>query len=390
MFCSNDRMKKVSFEGGLYDVFQKALELEAQGKSIIHMEIGRPDFDSPEIAKEGVRKALEDGIVHYTPMAGFEELRVAIAEKVKKDNNIVADPYTEIIVTAGACEALMAITLGMLNFGDEIIVPSPYFPAYEEQALIAGVNLVPIPLRMENEFVIDPDDIRNNITEKTKMILINTPHNPTGAIFGKDVLEEIAKIAIEKDLYVISDECYDEYVYEGEHISIATLPGMKERTFTVNSGSKTFSMTGWRVAYVICPKHTTKYINKVHQNLSTCATSFAQMGALVAYRDGREYIDKMVEEFKERRDLIMGHLTKIPGLKVVPPKGAFYAFPSIKEFGMEDLEFCNYILDEAGVAIVPGNSFGIYGEGFVRIAYACSKEDINEAMIRLNKAISKL
>ncbi|SHK18440.1 pyridoxal phosphate-dependent aminotransferase [Paramaledivibacter caminithermalis] len=390
MKLPNHRMKNIPMSGGVYEIFQKALKLEKEGKKIIHMEIGRPDFDTPAIAKKAAIKALEDGFVHYTAMAGIDELREAVAQRAKRDIGIEADPDSEIMITAGACEALFSIMMGLLNEGDEILIPSPYFPAYLDQTILSGVNTVPVPLKLENDFRLKVEDIKERITSKTKMLLINTPHNPTGSILEKEDLEEIAELAKEYDLWVISDECYDEFIFESKHISISTLPGMKERTIVVNSASKTFSMTGWRIGYVIAPAEVIKYLNKIHQNMSTCATSFAQKGAVDAYKYGRESINKMVKEFKRRRNLIVSYLDQIDGIEYVKPKGAFYVFFSIKNFGMDASEFCNYILEEAGVAIVPGDSFGEYGKGFVRIAYACSYEEVKEAMDRIKGAIEKL
>lgn len=390
MISVNERSKKFNFEGGLYDVFQKALALEAQGRSIIHMEIGKPDFDSPEIAKEAVKKALDDGMVHYTEMAGILPLRLAITEKYKNDHGLEYDPKSEIVVTAGACEALGAIMLAIMNPGDEIIVPSPFFSAYAEQAIIANVNLVEVPLKMENDFSLKVADLAKKITEKTKIILLNSPHNPTGAILKEEDLKEIAKLAIEKNILVISDETYDQFVFNGKHISIASLPGMKERTIVVNSASKTYSMTGWRIGYAMGPAHLMKYLNKVHQNFSTCATSFAQAGAAEAYKNAQPFVDDMLKEYKRRGELIYNRLKEIDGIEVLEPNGAFYVFPNIEKLNIDETDFCNYILEEAGVAIVPGNSFGEYGKGFVRICYACSYEQIEEAMSRFKKAVEKL
>ncbi len=387
---TNDRVKQFNFEGGLYEVFQKALELEAAGKKIIHMEIGKPDFDSPEIAKDAVKKALDEGQVHYTAMAGIEPLRRAITDKYKRDHGLEYNPENEIVVTAGACEAIGVTILTLMNPGDEILVPSPYFPAYLDQAIIADVKLVEVPLRMENEFSLKVEDLESRITDKTKLILLNTPHNPTGSIISKDDLEKIAKLAIEKDLIVISDETYDQFLFEGEHFSIASVEGMKERTIVINSASKTYSMTGWRIGYAMGPAHIIKYLTKVHQNFSTCATSFAQAGAAEAYNNGEEFIAGMLEEFERRGELIYKRLSEIDGIKVLKPKGAFYAFPNIEGIGMEENEFCKYILEEAGVAIVPGGSFGEHGKGFVRMCYACSYEEIEEAMDKFEAAIKKI
>lgn len=390
MISVNERCQRFNFKGGLYDVFQKALALEAEGKSIIHMEIGKPDFDSPKVAKEAAKKALDDGIVHYTEMAGILPLRKAITSKYMKDHGLDYNYEKEIVVTAGACEAIGIIMLAMMEPGDEIIIPSPFFSAYSEQAIIANVNVVEVPLKMENNFSLKAEDLKKSITDKTKIILINTPHNPTGSIMEEDDLREIAELAIEKDLLVISDETYDQFLFKGKHFSIASVPGMRERTLVVNSASKTFSMTGWRIGYVMGPEWILKYLNKVHQNFSTCATSFAQVGAAEAYKNGEQFTKDMLKEFERRGKLVYNSLKDVKGLKLLEPKGAFYVFINIEELGLDEFDFCNYILEEAGVAIVPGSSFGKYGKGFVRMCYACSYEQIEEAMDRIKKAISKL
>lgn len=354
------------------------------------MEIGRPDFDSPEIAKEGVKKALDESMVHYTAMAGIMPLRKAITDKYNRDYNLQYDPQNEIVVTAGACEAIAASIFAIMEPNDEILIPSPFFPAYLDQSIIANINLKEVPLKMENNFSLKAKDIEKKISDKTKVILINTPHNPTGAIIEKEDLKEIAKLSIEKDLIVISDETYDQFNFDSSHYSIANIDGMKERTLVINSASKTFSMTGWRIGYVMGPSHVMKYINKIHQNFSTCATSFAQAGAVEAYNHGEDFVNEMVKEFKKRKSLVYNRLSKMKGIKIVEPKGAFYAFPNIEELKMNESSFCDYILKEAGVAIVPGNSFGKYGKGFVRLCYACEYDQIIEAMDRLEAAIDKL
>ena len=390
MISINKRSKGFNFEGGLYDIFQNALKLESEGKSIIHMEIGKPDFDSPINAKEAAKQSLDEGFVHYTEMKGIESLRKAITSKYKRDYNLQYNYDTEIIITAGACEAIGIIMLAMMEPGDEIIIPSPFFSAYAEQAIIANVNIVEVPLKMENGFSLKVEDLRKCINDKTKIILINTPHNPTGAIMEEEDLREIANLAIEKDLLVISDETYDQFLFSGKHFSIASIPGMSERTLVVNSASKTFSMTGWRIGYVMGPAWILKYLNKIHQNFSTCATSFAQVGAAEAYNNGEEFTKNMLLEFERRGKLVYDSLKDVKGLKLLEPKGAFYVFINIEETGMNEVDFCNYILEEAGVAIVPGSSFGKYGKGFVRMCYACSYEQIEIAMNRIKRAVEKL
>lgn len=386
----NQRSKSFSFEGGLYDVFQKALLLEAQGKDIIHMEIGRPDFDSPINAKEAAKDALDRGIVHYTEMVGIPALRQAIVAKYQRDHGLDYRFEDEVVVTAGACEAITAIMLAMMDPGDEILVPSPFFSAYAESAIIANVNLIEVPLRMENNFSLKVEDLKAKLTEKTKIILVNTPHNPTGSIIQEEDLYEVAQLAIEKDLLVLSDETYDQFVFDGHHFSIAKIEGMKERTLVVNSASKTYSMTGWRIGYIMGPSRLLKYINKVHQNLSTCATSFAQVGAAEAYNNSEDFIRDMKAEFLRRSRLVYDSLKDLPGIKLMEPKGAFYVFINIEDLGLDETEFCNYILEEAGIAIVPGDSFGKYGKGFVRMVYATSYDKIEQAMLRFKQAVLKL
>lgn len=376
----NERLKTIEMSGGLYEIFQKALKMEAQGRKIYHLEIGKPDFDSPEDAKKAVIEALNQGFVHYTAMSGIDELREAIAEKEYRENNITADPGSEIMVTAGACEALMSIMLGILDPGDEIIIPSPYFSAYTDMAAIAGVKIIEVPLKFENNFVLDVNDVRDKLTVNTRAILVNTPHNPTGAVLGIEDLKKIAEFAIEKDLLVISDETYDQFLFEGNHVSISTLEGMKDRTIIINSTSKTFSMTGWRIGYAMGPAEMIKYMNKVHQNMSTCATSFAQVGAAYAFSHGKPFTKNMVKEFNMRRDIVVEGLSQIDKIQFVVPKGAFYIFPRIKDLNISSTDFCTRLLDETGIAAVPGNGFGDSGEGFFRIAYARSQGELREAM----------
>lgn len=384
----NPRLGQLPKAGGLYDVFQKALKMEAQGKKVVHMEIGKPDFPSPQKAIDAVKMALDQGFVHYTEMVGIPALRKAIAEKELKFNHLVVDPETEIVVTAGACEALITILLTYFKEGDQLIVPSPYFSAYKEMCAISGVEIVEVPLSMEENFILPMERIRAAITDRTRGILINTPSNPTGMIVDKETLLQISSLAEEFDLLVISDETYDRFLFEGEHLSLYGLPGMKERTFLVNSASKTFSMTGWRIGYIIGKAEYMPLLSKVHQNLSTCATSFAQYGAAVAYSQCHDFTEDMVGEFRRRRDALVQGLSEIPGVECIVPQGAFYVFPRISGTGMTSLEFCNLMLDY-GVAMVPGDAFGQDFEGYVRLCYACSLEDIDWAVRQMKKAMKE-
>jgi aspartate aminotransferase/aminotransferase len=354
------------------------------------MEIGRPDFDSPLLAKEAVKLALDKQEVHYTDISGIEPLRKAICEKEERRFGLKYDYESEISVMAGAAEAIVAIMLTMMDFGDEIITTSPYFSAYKEQALIAGVKLVEVPVLMADNWELNVEEIEKRITPKTKMLLINSPNNPAGYVLNRENLQKIATLVKERNLIVISDECYDEFIYGEKHVSISTLEGMRDRTLVVKSASKSFSMTGWRIGYVLGPENAIKYINKVHQNFSTCATAFAQWGAIEAFKNGDSYIDDMVKEFKRRGDYLYEAFQKIDGLKMVKPKGAFYAFPDITSFGMSEKEMCNYLMEEAGVVGVPGTSFGDYGKGHIRLAYCRSYDDIVEACEKIKVALSKL
>ncbi|MDO5037301.1 MAG: pyridoxal phosphate-dependent aminotransferase [Tissierellia bacterium] len=385
----NDRFKGMSF-GGLYEIFAKATELEKTGKKLVHMEIGRPDFISPQIAIEESKKALDQGHVHYTPVQGIPELRQAIVDKEKRRHGLDYSAEDEIVVTAGACEALASVFFTILEDGDEVIGLGPYFTAYYEQSLICNFKFVEMQLKIEDGWKLDLEELRGLITPRTKAILINSPNNPAGYILSQEELEYIADLAKEHDLMVISDDCYDEFVYEGQAPSIAKIEGMRERTLVVKSTSKSFSMTGWRVAYVMAPSIYIKYINKVHQNLSTCATSFAQYGASYAFNEADEFIDDMVGEFKKRGDFIYQELSKIERLDLVKPQGAFYLFPKITKFGMSEEDFCDYILEEAGVVGVPGSNFGKSGAGHIRLAYCRTMEELEMAAENLKIALDKL
>lgn len=384
----NSRMSSIQMSGGIREILGRADELEKQGKSIIHMEIGRPDFDSPQCAKNAAITALNNGDVHYTDMAGTHKLREAVAEKYLKDNSMQLDPDKNIVITSGAIEALTATFLTMLEPGDEVIVPAPYFPAYADQIALANGVLVKAQTTIENEFRLKVADLKKAITNKSKVLLLNTPNNPSGAVLTKQDLEEISNLAIEHNLWVISDECYEKFLYEGDHISIASLPGMAERTVTISAASKTWSMTGWRVGWIVCPEQMRPFANKCHQNLTTCATSFAQAGVNEAFKHADEDVKKMVMEYKRRRDMVMKWLSRTKGFEHVIPSGAFYAFPKISSLGMDGFKFCSWLLEEAGVSTVPGEVFG--SPGHIRIAYCRSYEYIEEGMRRIKEAVEMI
>ncbi|MDR1966976.1 MAG: pyridoxal phosphate-dependent aminotransferase [Synergistaceae bacterium] len=386
-----EKMKDTNFGGGIREILAQADEMQKSGRSVIHMEIGRPDFDSPECAKRAAIRALEERNVHYTDMAGTPELRSEIAAKYKRDAGMDIDPDREVVVTSGAVEALATVFMTMLNPGDEVIVPSPYFPVYDDQIRMAGGVLRAVPSKIENGFRPDPGDIERAITSKTKIIMINSPNNPTGATSTRSELEAIAELVKSRGLLALSDECYEKFAYDENtpHVSMASLPGMKERSFTISAASKTFSMTGWRVGWVLIPAETKPFIMKCHQGIATCSNSFAQAGVAEALRSAWPDVELMISEYKARRDMMVDMLSKIDGIETPTPRGAFYAFPSIRGLGLPSFEFCGRLLAETGVATVPGQPFGAE-DGYMRMTYCRPRGEIKEALTRIGDFAAKL
>ena len=371
---------------GIRKINEKTLEMERAGKKIYHFEVGRPDFDTPKVIKDATIKSIEDGNVFYTSNYGVMPLREAVAEKLRKENNL---DYTakEVLITAGATESIYDSYSLILEEGDEILLPNPCWPNYINAAYIMGAVPVRYSLAEENDFQIDFDELEGLVTEKTKAIVIINPSNPIGSMFTLETLEKLADFAKKKDILVISDEIYEKIIYGNkEHVSIASLDGMKERTITINGFSKTYSMTGFRLAYIAAPEEFIRVLNIIHQHNTSCATSFVQHGGITALKEGNEGAEEMVKEYKRRRDYIVDKVNSIEGLSLNAPDGAFYAFINIKGLGVSSEEFCNYLLDEECVAIVPGTVFGSAGEGFVRFPYASSYEDIVEGLNRMEKA----
>jgi len=387
---SAQRMNPIPFSG-IRKFVQEAAQLEKAGARILHLEIGRPDFDTPQHIKDAAKRALDEGHVHYTSNYGIPELREAIAEKLSRENNIVADPAAEIIVTVGTNEAIAVTMLALIDPGDQVLIPDPAWLHYFYCVQLAGGIPVHVPLRAENAFQLDPSDLRRAITPKTKMIVVNSPQNPTGAVLGQPVLAEIAQIASENNLLILSDEIYEKILYDGvKHFSIASIPGMAERTITANGFSKTYSMTGWRIGYVAAKREFTDAMIRVHQYTATSATSFAQFGALAACRGAQDCVRDMVKEFDRRRQFLTQALAKMDGLECVNPQGAFYAFPSIKRLNVSSDALALYLLRQAGVAVVPGSAFGEFGAGFLRLAYSNTYENIVEAVERMSIALRQI
>lgn len=386
----SSKMDKIPFSG-IRKVSEAVAKLEKEGREVINLGIGRPNFDTPSHIKEAAKKALDDGEVFYTSNYGIESLREAVANKFNKDNGLDFK-MSDIIITVGANQAVSIAMTALLDPDDEVLVPNPSWLHYFYCADLAGAKTVSYPLLEENDFNVTPGDIEKLITNKTKMIIVNSPNNPTGSMLSKDSLEKISEIAIKYNLIVLSDEIYEKLIYDNNvHYSIASLPGMKKRTVVINGVSKSYSMTGWRIGFAGCanPEFISAMI-RVLQYTVTCAPSFVQYGALEALAGPQDCVESMRSEFDMRRKLVYGTINNIEGLSCKCPKGAFYAFVNIKKLGMSDEEASNYYLNEAGVAMVPGSAFGEYGKGYLRVAFSNSYENIERAMKKIEEATKKL
>ncbi|MGQ9506273.1 MAG: pyridoxal phosphate-dependent aminotransferase [Candidatus Bathycorpusculaceae bacterium] len=372
-----------------FEVLAKAKALEKQGKEIVHLEIGEPDFDTPKNIKEAAVKALYEGYTHYVPSAGIPELREAIAKYISKTRRIKVEPE-EVVVTPGAKPIMFFAILACVNPGEEVLYPNPGFPIYESVINFVGAKPVPIPLLEENDFRMDHEYVKKKITKKTKMIIINSPENPTGGVLTKEDLKVIADcISNRDDVIVLSDEIYSRIIYEGEHESIASLSGMKEKTIILDGFSKTYAMTGWRLGYGVMRKDLAQKIAQLVTNSNSCTCAFIQMAGIEALKGPQNEVEKMVAEFRKRREVIVSGLNKIKGITCKKPRGAFYVFPNITGTGMECRKLGDYLLNEAGVAVLPGTSFGKYGEGYLRLSFANSIENIKKALDRISKALEK-
>jgi len=383
------RMENLGTETA-FEVLAKAKALEKQGKHIIHLEIGEPDFDTPKNIKEAAVKAMNAGYTHYTPAAGIPEFREAIAEYISKTRKIQVAPE-EVVVTPGAKPIIFFSILAYINPNEEVLYVNPGFPMYESVANFVGAKTVPIPLLEENDFRADPEYIKNKITKKTRMIIINSPENPTGGVLTKEDLKIIAdSIANRDDILVLSDEIYSRIIYEGTHHSLTQFPGMKEKTIILDGFSKTYAMTGWRLGYGVMQKDLAQKVTQLMINSNSCTSAFTQMAGIEALRGSQDEAEKMVAEFKRRREVIVDGLNKIKGFSCKKPHGAFYVFPNIKKTGKTGKELSDYLLNTAGVATLSGTAFGKYGEGYLRLSFANSIENIKTALTRIKEAVEKL
>lgn len=368
---------------------RKFFDIVSEMKDAISLGVGEPDFDTPwHIREEGIY-SLEKGRTFYTSNAGLKELRVEICNYLQRRLGLEYHFNDEIIVTVGGSEAIDLAIRAMIDPGDEVLVPQPSFVSYIPCVQLAYGKPVPIELKEENNFKLTKDEILEKITDKTKLLVLPFPNNPTGATLDRKDLEEIAKVCIDKDIFVLSDEIYSELTYNGEHVSIACIPGMKERTVLINGFSKAYAMTGWRLGYAAAPAVIMKQMIKIHQFAIMSAPTTSQYAAIEAMKNGDEDVKRMCESYNQRRRFVL-HRFKEMGLDCFEPFGAFYAFPSIKKFGMTSDEFATRLLKEEKVAVVPGTAFGDCGEGFLRISYAYSLEDLKEALGRLEKFVRRI
>lgn len=382
------RMERIGTESA-FDVLVKARALEAQGRDVIHLEIGEPDFDTPRHIIEAAGDALEAGYTHYGPALGLPELRQAVARYLATQRGVEV-PWQRVVITPGGKPPMFYTIMALIEAGDEVIYPNPGFPIYESVVSFVGGTPVPLPLREERQFRFDPDEFRSLVTDRTRLIILNSPQNPTGGVLTRSDLEAIAEVAIERDIIVLSDEIYSRIIYEGEHVSIASLPGMLDRTVLLDGFSKTWAMTGWRLGFAVFPEFMIPHIDRLIVNSVSCTASFTQRAGIAALEGTQEDVDRMVAEFRRRRDAVVAGLNAIPGISCLTPQGAFYAFPNVKQLGRSSSEIADLLLNEAGVATLSGSAFGSYGEGYLRLSYANSLENLNRAIERIAEVARRL
>lgn len=378
------RMHRLGTETA-FEVLVRARALEAEGRDIVHLELGEPDFDTPGHIVEAGAEALHEGWTHYGPAAGQPDLKDAIAAYVNRSRG-TGFSADQVVVTPGGKPVMFFVILALLEQGDEAIFPDPGFPIYGSMIDFSGAAAVPIPLREENEFRLDVDELATLMSDRTKLLIINSPANPTGGVLEHADLEAIAELAVQHDVIVLSDEIYSELLYEGEHVSIATMPGMAERTIILDGFSKTYAMTGWRLGYGLFPQELVEPISKLMVNSVSCTSMAVQRAGLAALDGPQDKVTEFREAFRRRRDLIVDGLNAIDGISCLLPKGAFYAFPNISGTGATSREFADRLLADHGVAALAGTSFGAAGEGYLRLSYATSEENISKALDRIDGA----
>ena len=381
-----ERLSRLGTETA-FEVLARAQALEAQGKRVIHLEIGEPDFDTPRYIRKAAADALEEGFTHYGPSAGLPEFRRLIAEQWNRDRGIPCDA-DNVVVTPGGKPIMFFAMLALLEEGDEVLYPNPGFPIYESVANFLNARAIPLVLREENGFDLDLKELESKITSRTRLLVLNSPHNPTGAALNPETVEAIAVLARKHDFHILSDEIYARIQYEGRHLSIASLPGMAERTIVLDGFSKTYAMTGWRLGFGIMEKQLAKHVARLMTNSNSCTATFVQKAGHAALAGSQAEVLAMVEEFRVRRDVIVSGLNALPGVSCFMPRGAFYAFPHITGTGIKSADLAKLMLEEAGVACLSGTAFGAAGEGYLRFSYANSTENIRTALGWLGEFLS--
>ncbi|MBD1863204.1 MULTISPECIES: pyridoxal phosphate-dependent aminotransferase [Trichocoleus] len=383
-----ERMSHLGTESA-FEVLARAKKLEAQGKSVIHLEIGQPDFPTPDNICEAACRAMREGYTGYGPAAGLLEFRKVVAEYIAATRGVEVHP-DEVVVTPGAKPIIFFTILTLVNPGDEVIYPNPGFPVYESVISFVGAKAVPLPLREEVDFRFRIEDLVSAISDRTKLLIINSPQNPTGGLLAAEDLAAIAELANKHDFYVLSDEVYSRMVYGEKHQSILSLPGMKARTILLDGHSKTYAMTGWRLGYGVAPQAITEKMVQLMINSNSCTCSFTQIAGMEALTGPQDAVEQMMAEFQQRRDVIVEGLNAIAGIQCRKPTGAFYVFPNVKQLPLSSDALADYLLQEANVAVLSGTAFGEYGDGYLRLSYANSPENIHEALERIQIAIIKL
>jgi aspartate/methionine/tyrosine aminotransferase len=384
------RMENLGTETA-FEVLAKARKLEAQGKNIVHLEIGEPDFPTPANIVEAAQKAIRDGFTHYTPAGGLMPARQAVADWIRRIYEVDVMPE-QVVMVPGSKNVLLFTILALIDEGTEAIVPDPGYPIYESLVTMAGGKAVPIALRERNDFRLDVEELKSKITPRTRLIVINAPHNPTGGVLSHKDLEAIAELAQRHDLYVLSDEVYGQITYDGHHASILTVPGMVDRTIYSDGLSKAYAMCGWRLGFAVAPLPLAQRMETLMINSSSCAAAFTQMAAIEALSspESDRAVEAMVAEFKRRRDVVVDRLNSIPGVSCHKPLGAFYVFPNITGTGQNERELADRMLYEGGVAVLPGTSFGDMGKGYIRLSYANSVDQIEEGVRRMRGVLEKI
>jgi len=382
------RMSRLGTETA-FEVLNKARALERQGRSIIHLEIGEPDFDTPSNVVDAGVDALRKGWTHYGPSAGLPELRQTIADYVNRTRGVKVTPE-EVVVVPGGKPIIFFTILSLIDEGDEVIYPNPGFPIYESMIHYVGGQAVPIHLREDRDFSLSVDELSGLITDRTRLIILNSPHNPTGGVMQRKDVEQVAKVIGDRNIIVLSDEIYSRLLFDGDHFSIMSVPGMQERTILLDGFSKTYAMTGWRMGYGVMRPDLAAHITRLMTNSNSCTASFTQMAGVEALRGDQSSVDHMCSEFKRRRDVFVAGLNKIKGFSCRMPHGAFYVFPNITQMGWKSKPLADALLDQAGVAALSGTAFGAFGEGYLRFSIANSMENLQQALDRIDQWTNRL